>query len=442
MRNFIKSMVFVVGCFSLALAQESDITVHGFMSQGYLYTNANNYLSTLSKGGMTGYNELGLNFSKQVDDNLRLGMQLFGRDMSNVGNGAVVVDWAQGDYQFNDQLGIRVGKIKTPAGFFNSGRDVDMLRTQALLPTSVYPESLRDIVFAYEGVGIYGNVDVPGGDFGNIEYDVYGGALDGEDKPFVRNLMLRTTLTTYQKLKAYGDAGILASYGTSYYGQTGFNNIPNVSLINSAADVFFAEGFAIRYNTPIQGLRLGYSNMIADAKFKANILAQDGLASTANSKIIANTTTFKVDRNSYYSAEYSAGDLMLVAEYWDTSIPSNMTLGISALANTTTQQFNYGGYYGGATYRLNPLVTLGCSYGEFYNDITDKEGKNVPAGQSDYSNWMKDWTVTSRFDISPFWIVKAEAHFVDGTGLVYNIDNTTGRDRYWNMYVIKSTFNF
>jgi hypothetical protein len=66
-----------VDALDLGLPGES-IDVHGFASQGFIKTNANNYLAQ-SKRGSFEFTEVGINFTKELTDNLRLGIQLFSR---------------------------------------------------------------------------------------------------------------------------------------------------------------------------------------------------------------------------------------------------------------------------------------------------------------------------------------------------------------------------
>ena len=68
----------------------------------------------------------------------------------------------QGVPGWYDQLGFRAGRIKLPYGLYNQSRDVDMARTSVLLPQSVYSEVDRELLIAYEGVGLYGNVTILG----------------------------------------------------------------------------------------------------------------------------------------------------------------------------------------------------------------------------------------------------------------------------------------
>ena len=109
------------------------LEVHGFVSQGYLRSTDNNYLAK-TEDGTTEFNDVAINVSTTLTDKLRVGCQFLARDLGDAGNNKVVLDWGYGDYHFRDEIGIRIGKVKRPMGFYNEGRDVDILRTWVLLP--------------------------------------------------------------------------------------------------------------------------------------------------------------------------------------------------------------------------------------------------------------------------------------------------------------------
>ena len=113
--------------------EQFKIDIHDFLSQGFLYSNRNNYLADTETGTFQ-FNELGINFAADLTDRLRLGIQLAARDLGDMDNDKVVIDWAYADYRWRDWLGIRVGKMRLPLGFYNKTRDLDMLRTFIFLP--------------------------------------------------------------------------------------------------------------------------------------------------------------------------------------------------------------------------------------------------------------------------------------------------------------------
>ena len=105
----------------------SPVEMHGFVSQGFIKTTNNNYLAN-SKRGSFEFTEVGINFTKSLSDRMRLGVQLFARDLGPVGDYKPQFDWFYLDYRFADWLGIRAGRTKLPFGLYNEINDIDSAR--------------------------------------------------------------------------------------------------------------------------------------------------------------------------------------------------------------------------------------------------------------------------------------------------------------------------
>ncbi len=95
--------------------EPSDMQIHGFVSQGYIKTTRNNYLTdSARRQGSFDFTEVGINFTKQLNDKLRVGLQLFAHDLGPLGNYSPQFDWYYLDYHLFDWLGIRAGKTSCP----------------------------------------------------------------------------------------------------------------------------------------------------------------------------------------------------------------------------------------------------------------------------------------------------------------------------------------
>ncbi len=129
----------------------SPIEIHGFVSQGFIWSAKNEYLAK-SKGGSFEFNETALNFTNQVTDSLRMGFQLLAHDLGPMGNYKPQFDWFYLDYQYRDWLGFRAGRIKMPFGLFNEVQDIDVARVPILLPQSIYQSDHREYAFAQSGL--------------------------------------------------------------------------------------------------------------------------------------------------------------------------------------------------------------------------------------------------------------------------------------------------
>src|SRR5579863_10331752 len=120
------------------------VQVHGFVSQGFIYTNDNNWLTMNTSQGSAAFTDFGLNVSSQVTDKLRVGAQGYDRNLGQLGQYHPSLDWAVVDYRFKPWFGVRGGKVKTAFGLYSDIQDSDFLRTFVLLPQSIYPTDIRD----------------------------------------------------------------------------------------------------------------------------------------------------------------------------------------------------------------------------------------------------------------------------------------------------------
>jgi hypothetical protein len=90
----------VYTCGGSLYAQDfSGIVVHGYVSQGFLFTSSNNYLSMKSSDGSAQWTDGAVNISDSLSDNLRVGIQLHMYQLGEFGGSNVQVDWASGDYE-------------------------------------------------------------------------------------------------------------------------------------------------------------------------------------------------------------------------------------------------------------------------------------------------------------------------------------------------------
>jgi hypothetical protein len=109
----------LLAAFSLAAQDLENLQFHGFATQGFLFSSHNNYLTMKSSDGSLQWTEGALSVSDTLSDKLRVGLQIHMYEMGQFGGPNVVIDWASGDYKFDDRLGFRAGKVKVPFGLYN-----------------------------------------------------------------------------------------------------------------------------------------------------------------------------------------------------------------------------------------------------------------------------------------------------------------------------------
>ena len=300
---------------STAAAQNLDnLQIHGFATQGFLYSSRNNYLTMNSSSGSLRWTEGAVSVSDAVTDNLRIGIQFHMYEMGDFGGPNVIIDWASGDYKVNDRLGFSVGKIKTPIGLFNDSQDVDPLFLWVLLPQGLYPIDNRDFDLSELGGQVYGGLDL-GKKRGRVEYRAHvGGSKLDANGGYVR------------QLEQFG-----MSFPTPPSGKT--------------------YGGDLRWVTPWQGLTIGASILT---------ISLDGTGPQGTVHI---PTAAPV---AYY-AQWSKGRLHLAGEYWRTPLRVTLATGAGSFVNPVDQR----GWYPMVSVNATKKLQLGTYYSHYLNHAGD-----------------------------------------------------------------------
>jgi len=370
------------------------LQIHGFVSQGFLLTTDNNYLAESERGSFE-FTEVGLNFTQPLSDELRVGIQLFARDLGPLGNYSVKADWFYVDYRFATWLGLRAGRVKLPFGLYNEVNDIDQARVPILLPQSVYPVANRDFLLAQTGLELYGYV--PLGPGGALDYRLYGGTI-------------------------FVEADLAA--GTPY--ELVSLNIP------------YVFGGRLLWETPLPGLRAGASMQLlrldADLAFGAMTFGPlvDGgrLPADFDGRVSAEVPALLW----VGSIEYAFEDLLLALEYsrWHTEADSSAPELFPESERTNER------LYGMAAYRINPWFQPGLYYSLYFPDVEDRDGTRADS--------QHDVAATLRFDINSHWLVKLEAHYMRGTAALSPALNDGRRlvdlTRTWGLFLVKTTAYF
>ena len=383
---------------------DRTLQVHGFVSQGFVYTNDNNWLTMNTSQGSGAFTDFGFNTSSQITDKLRIGAQGYDRNLGQLGQYHPSLDWAVVDYRFKSWFGVRGGKVKTTLGLYTDTQDEDFLRVFALLPQSVYPTDLRESTIAHVGGDIYGTVSLKH-KLGDLSYTVYSGH---------RSDSIYSGYPYY--LSGFGAQ--IKSFGGLQYG----------------AD--------LRWNTPLKGLLIGASRL--DEDITGNGFAVNPFNLGAG--LVPYSETSKADWANQFYGEYTAGRLRVASEYrryW-----RNQEL----VSGTSESLADVRGWYVSGAYRICKRFQIGSYYSRytitnvvagalapFYPPATDT---SLP-GNHDY-----DKVITGRVDLKKFWNVKIEGHFMDGYGSgpypngFYTQVNPQGFKPNTNALVIKTGVNF
>ena len=386
----ILSMISAVAVSAQSL-EDLNVQIHGYATQGFIYTTQNNILTTNSSQGSPAWSEAVVNVGVQPAEKLRIGVQGRYFVLGNYGND-ITLDWAQADYRASDKIGVRFGKVKTPTGLFNDVQDIDPSYIWALLPQSVYPIASRNSVLAHFGGVGYGIL--PLSKAGKLEYRVWAGEreMSSNDGYFI----------------GFKEQGIVFPNG-----------------MNGAT-----WGEALHWRTPVRGLMVGAS--VSSSNKWNNKLVDTYVVPAGPAAGMTITTNGAVElgafSNNSFFGKYEKGRVMLAGE-WN-RLPLQLWLtGLSPVPTRVDTR----AWYGMGSYKITNKLTAGM----YQSQSFDKQGA---LGDGRYS---KDWAVSGRYDFGEYIYAKAEQHFIDGTAIGYDLDmNPNGLKPDTKMTILKVGVNF
>ncbi|MEI9975516.1 MAG: hypothetical protein WDO73_27685 [Ignavibacteriota bacterium] len=368
-------------------ADGRDVQVHSFATQGFLYSNQNNYLTTDTTNGSFAFTDFGANIGTKLTDNFRVGAQVYFRNVGAMGNFRPTLDWALGSYQFKSWFGIRGGRVKTTLGLYNDVQDMDSLHTFALLPESIYPIDWRTATIAHDGGDVFGDIAVK--HLGTFSYVGWAG-MRPQDSTQVTSMRARGRLTT---------------------------------------PIWAAAGWRdLRWTTPV-GAVFGVSYRTQDIDGR-------GTSTRYGAPTDYHQTT-NTDQLAQYYGQYTLKGFRLDVEYRrnirDTSLYYTAT--------PTKTPVDTRAWYVAGTYRISKRFEVGA-YRSVY--IPDDRKPIEPM-----SNHQYDTVVGGRVNLTHNWYAKVEGHFFDGAPTVasaargfYTGANPAGLQNNSRLLVIRTGISF
>ena len=401
MRRQVVPLALLCFCAGLTFLQAQEfkvfdrkVQVHGWFSQGFAYSDENNYLTMNTSSGSGAFTDAGLSMSSTVTDRLRIGAQGYVRKIGQLGQDHPDLDWAYGDYRFASWFGVRAGKVKTALGLYNDTQDAEFLHTWAILPQSTYPLDLRSATLAHTGVDLYGRISL--GQIGELNYTAYAG------------------IRSFDK------------YGGIYY----FSADQGIPIDKDSGH---AEGGDVRWTTPITGLMLGASGMN---------LAEERSGHESSPALLGNTYSISPDPDYIISGygDYERGRWHFDGEFRREYSPLKLSLSFVLAPIIYNGETSKSGFVS-AAFRVSKRVQLGTYHARFL--VSHPDNPSDP-----YANHVYDQTVTARFDITHWWNFKIEGHFIDGYGDVFSAhgfylrSNPNGLKPKTNLLVLRSGVSF
>jgi hypothetical protein len=370
-----------------------NLQIHGFASQSWLKSSDNNNVfgNSSSDSGSFDFRELGLNASMRPRSNLQFSAQMLSRTAGEGSPGNIRLDYGFIDYTFlsaqNSKVGIRLGRMKNPLGFYNDTRDVPFTRPSILLPQSIYFDRTRKLAIAADGGHLYGEYR---SDFGNLS--VEGGVV----RPLVRGAETEVALLG-QDMR-----GRLAP-DASYIGRMNYE---------------LDEG-KLRFTVSAAQLNIDYDPSNTDP-LRAGLVRFTPLI---------------------FSAQYNAEKWSLTSEY----ALRHFKYENFGRDGPNLDFFGESYYFQGA-YRFTPNWEAIVRYDVLYTDRDDRSGKKWAAatGGAPHRRYAKDITVGLRWNITPELMLRAEYHRVNGTGWLSTLDNPSSGSlsQNWDLFSILGSYRF
>jgi hypothetical protein len=300
-----------------------------------------------------------------------------------------ITDWSTGQPLSSEdgRGGIRLGRVKTAYGLYNTTRDVPFTRPSIILPQSIYFERTRNLTVSADGAELY--------------FERYG-----------ESGMLSASFA-YGQPQTDTDAAKVALVGLNRPGSVDSKLAPDLQVMY--------EGAGSRYRLAFTALRLdlryrpGYGDVLMAGRFKLTPLI--------------------------FSAQYNAEAWSLTSEYAfrRTSVDDFGPFFYNGKADGQS-------YYVQGTYRLAPQWEALVRYDAYYADKDDRDGKDFAAATRlpRFTRFAKDWTVGLRYDVTPQFMLRAEVHRVDGTGFLAAQDNPQPQAlrRDWDIFMLQASFRF
>ncbi|RDH87164.1 MAG: hypothetical protein DIZ77_18610 [endosymbiont of Seepiophila jonesi] len=324
------------------------------------------------------------------DENLQISGQLLSLTAGEMQDGSLSLDYGLLDYNFanfdNGNLGLRLGRVKTPIGLYNDTRDVAFTRPTNFLPQSIYFDKVRNLELSNDGFQIYGDLQA---DWGDLLFQ------GGMGKPVT-------------------DENVEYAYlGNDWQGEL-------------SGDFFFLG----RVIYELDAGRIRLSATIADGDLDFEPGPTDPFSN--------GTVGIQLRVLSF---QYNAEDWHFTTEYMQEDV-INRDLGAFRPDMDSTAE----GYYLQLAHDLFSDWEIIARYDVSYLNRDDRDGTKQEAGPFGipaHNMFAKDWTLGLRWDITPAFMVRGEYHWVDGTAWLSSRENNFFQtERYWQMFSLLASYRF
>lgn len=368
-----------------------DFQVHGFASLTLVNTTDNNFFGQSDDQVSKDFSEVGVNASWRLTPEVQLSAEVLSHRAGGTDDGGVRLDYGLVDWtavsREEGRAGLRLGRVKTAYGLYNTTRDVPFTRPSIILPQSIYFERTRNLTVSADGGEFY--------------------------------------------VQSYSDAGSLSA--SFAYGQPQTDtDAAKVALVGlnrpGSLDSSLAPDFQVLYEGSGGKYRLAFTALRLDLRYRP------GFGDRLKAGRFELTPLI-------FSAQYNAENWSLTSEY---ALRRSSVKDFGPFFYNGTADGE--SYYVQGTYRIAPQWEALLRYDAYYADKNDRDGQVFAAatGLPGFTRFAKDWTAGLRFDVTPQFMLRAEVHQLDGTGFLAVQDNPNAQSlrRYWDTFMLQASFRF
>lgn len=359
--------------------------IHGFVSQAAVVSDHYDVGGNSSDGIALGLREIGANVSWRPTPDWLLSAQALMRWAGIADDGELRLDYGFVDRTLMSddyRLGIQLGKIKNPYGFYNTTRDVAHTRPGVIMPQSIYLDRIRHFVLAAPGFSLYGEG----------EYEV--GTLSWQAsmlRPEVDDVELEYVILQGERPGRFkGD--------NSWFAQA----------------LWETDGARWRAGLSLSKMAMHYD---------------PGPDSLLGGKTRLQTAVLSIQHN---REEWS-----FTGEYAQTK-SRNRNYGSPLLEQDNTVE----AYYIQADWRFRPRWQAYARYDALYIDKNDRKGQRFSAatGLPAHLIYSEDKTLGLRFDPDKSWAIFLEMHRVEGVAWLPRIQASGPKE--WNLLLFEVAYRF
>ncbi len=449
-RRFI--MVIGLMCFipfnasAIILSESSEL--HGFISQGYVYSPDNPYAGMQAESGSFDFREIGINGFWEANESLRFAGQLISRRLGESDNGDIRLDFLFADYLVSsdemNSFGIRLGRVKNAVGLYNSTRDIPGARPGVYVPHSIYFDSFRDSLISTDGINLYGSARVQ--ELGLLTWEAYAGKNEMDSFAMEYYLFGHDVAGSFKDVDLSGlflnyrpDSTHDFNIGLSLFNmgialqETQTIAEANLALQQSEA----VTDSAVYALTPVAQGGLGYSN--GSSEFLQFV------ALAAQQEALDNYTSYLTEGSanallSVLSVQYGYQDWLLSAEYLNVFTAFEYeVLGEKTRSNTVTE-----GFFVQAEWFASQSWQAMLRYEELYLLNNDRSGSRSATQTNPFRGFGRGLNLGVKWNIDQNWAFMAQAAVNEGSVWLpgYKGIEETEITKHWRTYMMQLTYQF